>query len=158
MEQLQEQLRFYISQRDKLVVRASVSGVVATPRMHEKIGQLATQGLPICVIENAARSRVEISVGEDDLLGVSSGQAVILKARALPFDTFEATVEHIATAATVQTPKQRNVLVVHCELSNQEGRLRSGMTGFGRIFRGHRTLGAVMLSKAMRYLRTEFWW
>ncbi len=157
-EQLQEQLRFYNSQKDKLVVRSSVSGVVATPRMHEKIGQLATQGLLICVIENAATSRVEIAVGEDDVLGVSSGQSVILKARALPFDTFEATVEHIATAATMQVPKQRNVLVVHCELNNQDGRLRSGMTGFGRIFRGHRTLGAVMLSKAMRYLRTEFWW
>ncbi|MBC7817279.1 MAG: efflux RND transporter periplasmic adaptor subunit [Planctomycetaceae bacterium] len=157
-EQLQEQLRFFNSQKEKLVVRSSVSGVVATPRMHEKIGQLATQGLPICVIENASTSRVEIAVAEDDVLGVSSGQSVILKARALPFDTFEATVEHIATAATVQVPKQRNVLVVHCELANQDGRLRSGMTGFGRIFRGHRTLGAVMLSKAMRYLRTEFWW
>lgn len=157
-EQLQEQLRFYNSQKEKLVVRSSVSGVVATPRMHEKIGQLATQGTTICAIENGATSRVEIAVAEDDVLGVSSGQPVILKARALPFETFEATVEHIATAATVQVPKQRNVLVVHCELANQDGRLRSGMTGFGRIFRGHRTLGAVMLSKAMRYLRTEFWW
>lgn len=157
-EQLQEQLRFYNSQKEKLIVQSSVSGVVATPRMHEKIGQLATQGLPICVIENASTSRVEIAVGEDDVLGVSSGQPVILKARALPFDTFEATVEHIATAATLQVPKQRNVLVVHCELANQDGRLRSGMTGFGRIFRGHRTLGSVMLSKVMRYLRTEFWW
>lgn len=157
-DQLQEQLRFLNSQIEKLIVRSSVNGVVATPRMHEKIGQLATQGLTICVIENASTSRVEIAVGEDDVLGVSSGQQVILKARALPFDTFEATVEHIATAATVLSSKQRNVLVVHCELNNQDGRLRSGMTGFGRIFRGHRTLGAVMLSKAMRYLRTEFWW
>ncbi len=157
-EQLQEQLRFFNSQKEKLIVRSSVSGVVATPRMHEKIGQLATQGLTICAIENGSTSRVEIAVGEDDVLGVSSGQQVILKARALPFDTFEATVEHIATAATQQSPKQRNVLVVHCELNNQDGRLHSGMTGFGRIFRGNRTLGNVMLSKAMRYLRTEFWW
>ena len=157
-EQLQEQLRFLNSQQEKLIVRSTVSGVVATPRMHEKIGQLATQGLTICAIENGSKSRVEIAVGEDDVLGVTSGQQVILKARALPFDTFEATVEHIATAATQQSPKQRNVLVVHCELNNQDGRLHSGMTGFGRIFRGNRTLGNVMLSKAMRYLRTEFWW
>lgn len=157
-DQLQEQLRFFNAQREKLIVRSSVSGVVATPRMHEKIGQLATQGLTICVIENGSTSRVEIAVGEDDVLGVTSGQPVVLKARALPFDTFEAKVEHIATAATVQSPKQRNVLVVHCELNNQDGRLRSGMTGFGRIFRGYRTLGNVMLSKTMRYLRTEFWW
>lgn len=157
-DQLQEQLRHFNSQREKLLVRSSVSGVVATPRMHEKIGLLATQGLTICVIENASTSRVEIAVGEDDVLGVTSGQPVLLKARALPFDTFEATVEHIATAATQQSPKQRNVLVVHCELNNQDGRLHSGMTGFGRIFRGNRTLGNVMLSKALRYLRTEFWW
>lgn len=157
-EQFQEQLNYLVSQREKLVIRATVSGVVATPRMHEKIGQLATQGLTICVIENTQTSRVEIALAEDDVLDVTSGQPVILKARALPFDTFEATVEHIAPAATTLTPKQRNVLVVHCELNNQDGRLRSGMTGFGRIFRGNRTLGSVLLSKSMRYLRTEFWW
>lgn len=157
-EQLQQQLKYLQSQREKLIVRASVSGVVATPRMHEKIGQLATQGAPICAIENGATSRVEIAVAEDDVLGVSSGQPVILKARALPFDTFQAKVERIAPAAQLQQPKQRNVLVVHCELNNQDGRLRSGMTGFGRIFRGHRTLGSVILAKSLRYLRTEFWW
>src|SRR6185436_6677020 len=60
-DQLQQQLQFLQSQREKLIVRASVSGVVATPRMHEKIGQLATQGMTICAIENSATSRVEIA-------------------------------------------------------------------------------------------------
>ncbi len=160
-EQFTEQLRYLSVQRDKLVVRASVAGVVATPRMQEKIGQLTNQGAILCVIENSDTSRVEIAVSEDDLLGIRSGQPVLLKARALPFETFEATVEHIATATTgnsSQSAKQRNVLIVHCLLSNTSGQLRSGMTGFGRVFRGDRTLGTVMLGKALRYLRTEFWW
>lgn len=157
-DQLQQQYKHLKSQREKLIVTAPVSGVVATPRLKEKLGQLATPGLPICVIENGATSRAEISVPEDDMSGVRPGQSVVLKARALPFETFNASVDRIAPTATVLAAKQRNVLVVHCDLSNQDGRLCSGMTGFGRVFLGYRSLGSVLVSKALGYLRTEFWW
>lgn len=157
-DQLQQQLQHLYSQREKLTVRATVSGVVATPRLQDKLGQLAVQGLPICVIENGERSRVEISVSEDEMSGIKPGQPVSLKARAFPFETFQASVDRIAPAAVALEAKHHNVLVVHCEVSNVDGRLCTGMSGFGRIFRGHRTFGTVMLSKAIRYVRTEFWW
>ena len=37
---------------------------------------------------------------------------------------------------------------VSCEVANDDGRLCTGMSGFGRIFQGHRTLGSVMLAKS----------
>lgn len=157
-EQLQQQLQHLNAQREKLTVRATVSGVVATPRLQDKLGQLVAQGLPICVIEDGARSRVEISISEDMMSGIRPGQSVNLKARALPFQTYEAAVERIAPAAIAVEAKHRNVLVVHCEVDNEDGQLCTGMSGFGRVFQGQRTLGAVFLAKSLGYVRTEFWW
>ena len=43
-------------------------------------------------------------------------------------------------------------------LDNADGSLRTGMTGFGRIHHDTRPLGLIVLDRAQRYLRREFWW
>lgn len=157
-DRVEEEISFLKAQKEKLVVRSTVSGIVATPRMHEKIGQMVVPGSVICSVEDGSKSCVEIVVSEDDVNGLTSGQPVVLKARSLPFDTFNATVERVAPSTVRQESKQRTVVVVHCQLENSAGQLKSGMTGFGRILRGWNSLGFVIATKAMRYLRTEFWW
>ena len=157
-DRVQQEITFLKAQTEKLVVRSTVAGVVATPHMHEKSGQMVVPGSVICSVEDTSRSCIEIAVSEDDVNGLTSGQPVILKARSLPFDTFNATVERVAPSTVRQESKQRTVVVVHCHLENQAGQLKSGMTGFGRILRGWNSLGYVVVTKAMRYLRTEFWW
>jgi hypothetical protein len=32
------------------------------------------------------------------------------------------------------------------------------MTGYARVFTGRRSLGSVLLDRALRWVRTEFWW
>lgn len=148
--------------KEKLIVTAPVGGVISTPHLYEKVGQLLAKGVPICTIENGQRSHVEISVAEDDVMGVEAGQAVTLKARAIPFETFGATVERIAPATRQTTPggelQPSSTVIVYCSLDNESAQLKSGMTGFGRIHRGWRTLGMSIVSTGLKYLRTEFWW
>lgn len=158
-ERLEKELDYLKAQKARLLVRAPVSGVIATPRLSEKSGLLAVQGTPICVIEDTSTSRVELAVSEDQTVGIQAGQKVILKARALPFDTIEATVECVAPATTKKELTQNSVLVVHCSLNDaQQKQLKSGMTGFGRVVRGTQTLGVGAVSTMLRYVRTEFWW
>jgi hypothetical protein len=35
--------------------------------------------------------------------------------------------------------------------------LRPGMTGHARIFTGRRPIGQIVANRALRFLRTEFW-
>ena len=98
-------------------------------------------------------------------MSVKSGQPVSFKARALPFETFLGSVERISPATakpedsiTSQQPAFRQTVVVHCRVDCAEGKLKSGMTGFGRVDRGWSTIGKVLLTTASRYIRTEFWW
>ena len=159
-ERVDHELTYLKSQKGKLQLRAPTSGIFSAPRLPERIGQVAVQDTLFCTIEKPETSRVEISVSEDDAAHLKSGQTLTLKVRAIPFETFEATVEGIAATASKGTGPglNQNVVVVHCRIRNPDGRLKSGMTGFGRITRGWNSIGMIVASKGLKYLRTEFWW
>ncbi len=47
--------------------------------------------------------------------------------------------------------------MVYCRLG-QGAELRPGMTGQARIATGSRSTGLILLDRALRYVRMEFWW
>ena len=49
-------------------------------------------------------------------------------------------------------------VTVYCRLDESDVGLLAGMTGMGRVFRGEMPLATIASHKAMKYLRTEFWW
>ena len=155
---LLEELKHLEDQKAKLHVRSTAAGVIATPRLKDRIGQLAEVGSLICVVEDMAVLRVEILIPEEDVAGLQPGQSIELKARALPFDTFEAKVERIAPSALITPDKRQSTITAYCYVANQGEKLKSGMTGMARVYRGYRPFGIILVHKALRYLRTEFWW
>lgn len=164
-QRLSAELDYLKKQKEMLTVRAPVSGLVCAPRLREKVGQFAPQGSVLCQIEDPGTPHVEIFISEDDAASVKPGQVVQLKARSLPFETFQGTVARIAPAAAKpqeavasQQTVVRQSVVVHCTVEGADNKLKSGMTGFGRIYRGNNKIGAILLAKCYRYIRTEFWW
>jgi hypothetical protein len=120
-------------------------------------------------VEEPALLEAEISIPEQEVARVQPGQTVELKARALPFNTFTAQVDRIAPVA-VHGEVQSTVTVI-CRLPDpptlhsplggegrERGELRPGMTGHTRIYSGHRPVGQILIDRALRFLRTEFWW
>jgi hypothetical protein len=79
-----------------------------------------------------------------------------LKARALPYATFQAEVERIAPAAT--SGEHQCTVVVYSRLVNGSTHLKPEMTGYARIYCGKRPIGQIGLDYVMRLVRTEFWW
>ena len=157
LERATHELAFQKSRMEKLKLVAPTSGIFSAPRLMERVGLAVVQDTLFCTIEKPETSRVEIAVSEDEAALLKPGQPVTLKARAIPFETFEATVEGISPIALKGTTGENSV-TVHCQIQNPDGRLKSGMTGFGRVTRGWNTIGMMLLTKGIRYLRTEFWW
>ena len=154
----EHELAFQKSRLEKLKLGAPTSGIFSAPRLKERVGLAVLQDSLFCTIEKPETSRVEISVSEDEAAHLKPGQAVTLKARAIPFETFEAIVEGISPVAQKTATTGQNSVIVHCQIRNPDGRLKSGMTGFGRVTRGWNTIGVMLITKGIRYLRTEFWW
>jgi multidrug efflux pump subunit AcrA (membrane-fusion protein) len=133
-----------------------VAGVIVTPRLKEKAHQFVHEGDVVAVVEEPAVLEAEITLAEQDVARVEAGQPVELKARALPFETFTARVDRIAPAAA-RGDVQSNV-IVYCRPEGASAELRSGMTGHARVYTGRRSAGSFLLHRALRIIRTEFWW
>jgi HlyD family secretion protein len=162
---LQEEHAFLLKQKEKLVVKATAEGIVSAPRFGERVGQFVPQGGLLCRIEDPGVPNIEIFVSEDDAATIFPGQRVELKARSIPFETFQGVVDRVAPdaakprdAVASQQSFVRQSVVVHCRIQEAEDKLKAGMTGTGRIYRDEKSVGAILASKIYKYVRTEFWW
>ena len=164
LAKFEEELDYYRELQGKQELHCTMPGFVTTPRLKEKIGQFLEKGTLICTIEDLRTLEAEIAIPEDKMDGVKIGQLIDLKARAFPMKTFTGKVDRIAPIATVAnaavaTPTaQQGTVTVYCRVDNPENQLRSGMSGYGRIYRGQTTLATVAGMQFLRYFRTEFWW
>ena len=172
LARLEEEFRYLEAQAKKLPLYSPFAGVVVTPRLKEKVGRYYKEGDLIFEVESLSTLEAEIVVLEQDALRLRPGQPIQLKARALPFHSFESTVERIASSTVrspaPDTPPPSNAnanaaaapatLVVYCRLKGLNYGLETGMTGYARISNGQRPIGSIFYDRALRLLRTEFWW
>jgi multidrug resistance efflux pump len=177
LARLQEESRYLEKLEGKLPIASLVAGVITTPRLKEKVGQYVREGEPIGVVEEPASLEAEIAITEQEVARVQPGQLVELKARAVPFATFQAQVGRIAPRsvrpeAAANAPgsvpgEVQGSVTVYCRVPSsalastgrEEGEgLRPGMTGQARIYGGRRPVGTILLDRTLRFLRTEFWW
>jgi RND family efflux transporter MFP subunit len=112
-------------------VRAPFDGVITEKRADP--GTLATPGMPLLVVEDQRRFRLEASVDEGDIRLVRLGQAVPVTLDSLPGVQFSGRVAQVVPAAD---PASRS-FVVKVELPD-DARLRSGLFGRAHIARGQR--------------------
>lgn len=150
------ELAFLEEQQSKLPLYSSVDGVITTPHFEDRVGEWFDQGDLICEIKQASNLEVEITLDEDKVSDVKPGQAVQLKARALAYQTFDATVERIAPAAT--GGDLQSTVTIYSRLTDAAPELRPEMTGYARIYCGKKPIGEIGLDYVMRFVRTEFWW
>lgn len=157
LARLSEELKYLEGMQSRVVLCSPVSGLITTPRMHEKNGQFIEKGKLVCVIEDLHDLVAEISIKEEDEFQIQSGQTVELRPRAMPFHSFRSQVERKAPSAVLATGTTQATVTVYCRVVDSEVEVLSGMTGLARIHCGYKPLGLVVLNRAMRYLRTEFW-
>ena len=139
-----------------LMLDSPVDGAVMTPRLREKIGTWFQEGELILEIEDPRTLEVLITLDEEQAANVRPGQTVRLKARALPFEIFEAQVTRIAPRAV--SGDLQSTVTVYCRMKTTNGELRSGMTGYARVERGESPSGTILAKRFLRLIRTEFWW
>jgi putative peptide zinc metalloprotease protein len=164
LARLQEEERYLEQIQGKLLVQCPVPGLIATARPKEKVGQYVREGEVLWVVEEPAGLEVEIALAEHEAARVRAGQTALLRIGAFAFETFPARVDRIApTVKKEDVPagslsESPTILTVYCRLDTAGDELRPGMSGYARIYTGRRPIGAIVLERAARLLRPEFWW
>lgn len=108
VDRVREQLAFLEDTQRRTVVRAPVSGIVATPRLGERQGQAVTPGTVICVVQESSELQAELQVAEGVVDGISPGDDVELRLAALPFRPLSAKVDRVV--ASVMLPAESAML------------------------------------------------
>jgi len=158
LNRLNAQQRYLQDQFKLLTVTSPVTGVIATHRLKEELGQHVEKGDFIAKVDELNIVTAEIAISEKDISDVKVGQKVLLKARAYPLASFEGTVTSIAPITTPPGNGQlQRTVVVETRLDNKSLLLRPGMSGQAKIRCGEERALELVGRRFVRYLRVEFW-
>jgi putative peptide zinc metalloprotease protein len=156
VEKLSRQVKLLDQELGKTEIRATIDGIVTTPFIERKLNQHLAAGDELGKIVDIARVTVEMQVPEKEMADVQYGNPVRMNARGHPSLDLEGRVDFIAPVA--QTVDGQQMVVVRSELQNDQLLLKPEMTGVARIYCGDRRIIDLMTRRAVRWVRTEFWY
>jgi len=155
---LETQRDYMERQIQSLEMVTPVAGIVTTPKLKDKLGQLVSKGDLIASVHDYSTVRAEIAVPEKEIADVAVGLPVVMKVRAFPGRRFEGTVVSIAPAATADEQGfVGKTILVTAEFDNASLALKPEMTGYAKIYCGKRTVFELITRRLVRYVRVEFW-
>jgi len=131
MQKHEAEVVLYRERVDHARLRAPIAGVVVTPKVEEKAGQLLPAGEVFCELVALDRMAVEMNVPETEVALVRSQNYVTLKLNTYPAETFPGEVERMSAQTIAAEGEQ--FFVVRGVFENPEGRMRPGMAGRAKI-------------------------
>ncbi len=159
VNRLREELHELEERQEQLVVFSPVGGLVTTPRFRERVGSYFQAGDLILLIEDPSSLEAEVRLDEQAVRRVRNGQTATLRPRAVPLEKVSARVRRVADAAQPgEASSSASHVNVDCQFDGSTDRLRPGMSGYARINTGKRPVGAILVDRVLRHLKTEHWW
>lgn len=155
LEGLKADLDLWSTRLSHADLRATVAGIVATPRIDELTGSRLAKGDVFCELIDPGQQEIEVAIAERDAGLVGVGQTVKTKLYAFPTRSFPAVVEQLGVAATVQEGSR--VFLARARLTDAEGPLRPGMTGRAKVTTRSTSIAMVILRRPARWIWNIVW-
>jgi putative peptide zinc metalloprotease protein len=155
LEGLRQELAYRQGQLERTILRMPFTGRVVTINLKDKQGQYLDKGAFFATVENAESVRVQFRIPQSDVSEINVGGETLVKFWAYPGKTFTGEIVDISPA--VEEEDQGEVVIVTTMIPNEDGLLKSGMTGFGKV-RGERKTVLEVFSRAIvRFFLVEMW-
>jgi RND family efflux transporter MFP subunit len=136
-------------------LRAPVSGVIVTPRIDERVGQLLTKGTELCVVADIGSVFAEVAVPEVDASLIQIGQPVDFKLNPYPTRTFHGVVSRVGSY--VRDDGKDRFLICEARAENQGALLKTGMLGKAKVATKKVPIGIAIFRKPTRYFWNKLW-
>jgi putative peptide zinc metalloprotease protein len=142
----------------RLAIVSPIAGVITTPKLKERVGEHVPQGSLITKVHELKTIKAQIAIPEKEIADARLGQPVVLKARAMPEETFAGRVIAVSpTAAKAEDTLGQRTVYVTTEIDNSLLRLRPEMSGHAKLYCGTRRIGELIARRVARYVTIEFW-
>jgi len=153
---LQEQLVYYENELEKTKLYMPFDGRITTINLRDKLGQYLEKGDLFANVENDESVRVEFAIPQSDVSEFALGADVRIKIWTYPDRIFPGKVIDIAPSVDEEL-EQGMVLKVTTLIPNQDGTLKAGLTGYGKIDGGTKPVIVALTRAIVRFFLIEFW-
>lgn len=152
---LREELAYYQGQLERTDLRMPFDGRVVTLNLEDKEGQFLDKGEFFATVENAESVRVQFRIPQSDVSEIGVGGATFVKFYSYPNRKFEGEIIDISTA--VEEEEAGEVVIVTTVIPNEDGLLKTGMTGFGKVQGEKKTVIEAFSRAIVRFFLVEMW-
>lgn len=140
---------------DRTSIRAPFDGVVATPHIEDSVGRRLMHGDTFAELIESSHVTVDVAIPEDDAMLLRSGEHASVKLESFPLRTFRGDVTVISPQAQVES--EQRVLMARVNVPNQDGAIRPGMQGHGKVSVGWHPAGYVLFRGSAMWLWGKLW-
>ena len=140
---------------DKAQLRSPIEGVVATPHVEDFAGRKLEQGDSFAEVVNTSEAIVDVAVDDTDAGMLKAGQKAVVKLNGYPTRTFHGQVAVVSPQGTLS--KDGAVFYARVAVSNEQGAIRAGMEGRGKVRVGWYPSGYVLFRKPFLWAYSKMW-
>ncbi len=159
--------RSVLEQVAALQVASPIAGVVATPRIRDRLGSFVQEGDVVVEVDDNRNLKARIFIPEFQVQQIRAGDLVSLKLRSL-FWSVRGQVNSIAPASSeiapglVEEEKYKGIAppiyyVATVLVANTKGNLRSGMSGEAKVQVRRQSIAGLVWETVRQALQRKFW-
>ncbi len=141
---------------EKTDLRSPIDGVVATPHVEDFAGRKLEQGDSFAEVVNTSEAMVDVAVEDEDAGMLKAGQRAVVKLNSYPTRTFRGTVAVVSPQGTLL--KDGSVFYARVAVPNEQGAIRAGMEGRGKVRVGWYPSGYVLFRRPFLWVYAKMWY
>jgi RND family efflux transporter MFP subunit len=140
---------------DRTTIRAPFDGVVTTPQVQNSVGRRLMHSDTFAEIMETSHVTVDVAVSEDVATLLHSSEHASIKLESFPLRTFRGEVTVVSPQSHVES--EQRVFLARVNVSNQDGAIRPGMQGHGKVSVGWHPAGYVLFRGSAMWLWGKLW-
>jgi multidrug resistance efflux pump len=156
LQGLRDELSYYQGQLERTQLRMPFDGRIVTLNLTDLEGKFFDKGDFFATVENSEAVRVQFEIPQSDVSEISVGGRALVKFYSYPNRTFEGEIVDISTAVE-EEEAGGEVVIVTTMIPNDDGLLKSGMTGFGKVQGEKKTVIEAFTRAIVRFFLVEMW-
>jgi RND family efflux transporter MFP subunit len=137
-------------------LRSPINGVVATPHVEDFAGRKLEPGDSFAEVVDTSQAVVDVAVEDVDAGLLKAGQRAVVKLNSYPTRTFRGEVSVVSPKGTIV--RDGAVFYARVSVPNEQGAIRAGMEGRGKVRVGWSPSGYVIFRRPFMWIYSKIWY
>ncbi len=140
---------------DKTSLRSPIDGQVSTPHLEDMAGRSLNPGDTFAEVVDTSHAAIDIAIDDVDAGLLRSDEAASVKLEGLPSRTFHGSVTVVSPKGDLQGDQR--FFYARLIVPNEDGAIRAGMQGRGKVMTGWRPAGWVLFRRPILWIWSKLW-